>query len=64
MTKVPMEDELLKLAAERQGVPLDVLMALLDLETEFGNLTVPGAKAEFSRQVARILDEGSGRAAV
>ena len=63
MANVPMEDELLKLAAEKHGVPRKVLVALLALEEEFSNLTTPSAKGDFSREVARILDEASGEVA-
>ena len=63
MANVAMEDELLKRAAEEHGVPVKVLMALLALEQEFSNLTTPSAKGDFSREVARILDEASGAAA-
>ena len=64
MANVSTEDELLKLAAEKHALPLKVLMALLELEGEFSNLTTPSAKGDFSREVARILDEASGGVAV
>lgn len=63
MANVAMEDELLELAAAKHGVPLNVLVALLALEDEFANLTTPSAKGDFSREVARILDEASREAA-
>lgn len=64
MTNVPMEDGLLQIAAEKHNVPLDVLVSLLDLETEFANLTMPGAKGDFARKIAEILDAGSERTAL
>lgn len=64
MSKIPMNDELLTLAASKHGVPLEILVSLLELETEFGNRTSPTAKNEFSREVWRILDEGAARTAV
>ena len=54
--------ELIKLAAERFEVPAEVLIALLDLEDSFQNFSVFGAKAEFTRRVSTILDEGSSKA--
>lgn len=64
MSKMPINDELLKLAAAKHRVPLDVLVSLLELEEEFGSRTSPSAKNEFSRQVWRILDEGAAKTAV
>jgi hypothetical protein len=61
MTKVPMDDGLLEIAATKHNVPLDVLVELLALEAEFGNLTTPAVKGEFSRKIAEILDAGSER---
>jgi hypothetical protein len=60
MTDGQGEGELINGSAERFGVPVDVLTALLALEEEFENFHLFGAKAEFSRQVAKILDEASG----
>lgn len=54
--------ELIQLAAERFGVPVEVLIALLDLEDSFQNFSVFGAKAEFTRRVNTILDDGSSKA--
>lgn len=56
------EHELISRAAAQYGVPTEVLTALLALEGAFENFSVFGKKAEFARQVARILDEGSGGA--
>lgn len=56
------ENELINIAATHHGVPADVLMALLELETQFENFSVFGSKVDFSRQVAKILDEASGKA--
>jgi hypothetical protein len=56
------DQELLNLAAERFGVPVDVLTALLELEDSFPNFSVFGAKAEFTRRVNAILDLGSSKA--
>jgi hypothetical protein len=64
MSKMPMNDELLKITAAKHGVSLAVLVSLLELEEEFGNRTSPSAKGEFSRQVWRILDEGAAQTAV
>jgi membrane-bound lytic murein transglycosylase B len=64
MANVLKADELLKLAAEQHGVSPEILLALLELEGEFGNLTAPGAKGDFSREVARILDAASAGATV
>jgi hypothetical protein len=54
--------ELIQLSAERFGVPVEVLIALLDLEDSFQNFSVFGAKAEFNRRVNTILDDGSSKA--
>jgi hypothetical protein len=56
------DQELVNLAAERFGVPADVINALLDLEDSFQNFSVFGAKAEFARRVNTILDVGSSKA--
>lgn len=61
MTDEQAENELVNLSAARFGVPLDVLESLLSLERNFDNFSVFGAKTEFSRQVARILDEASNQ---
>ena len=49
-------DELLARCAEQNGVAPDVVVALMNLKEEFADFTVWGAKAEFARRVARILD--------
>jgi membrane-bound lytic murein transglycosylase B len=64
MANVSMDDGLLEIAAAEHGVPLEVLVALLALETEFGNLTAPGAKGDFAREIAEILDAGAERTAL
>ena len=63
MTDGQTEVELINSSAVRFGIKVDVLTALLALEDEFENFHVFGAKAEFSRQVAKILDEASGHPA-
>jgi membrane-bound lytic murein transglycosylase B len=64
MTNVPMDDGLLQIAAEKHDVPFDILVALLALEAEFGDLTTPGARGEFATNIAEILDAGAERIAV
>lgn len=61
MTDSQGESELIDRSATHHGVPIDTLTALLALEKEFENFSVFGIKAEFSRRVARILDETSAR---
>lgn len=53
--------DLVAKAALRNGVQPDVLEALLALESTFANFSVFGSKAEFSRQVARIVDKAAGQ---
>lgn len=62
MTDAQDDDELMSLAAAGVGVPVEVLTSLLALEDSFQNFSVFGAKAEFSRQVTAILDDGSNKA--
>lgn len=62
MTDGQNDIELINLAAERFAVPTEVLSALLALEDSFQNFSVFGVKAEFSRQVTAILDDGSNKA--
>ncbi len=64
MTNVPMDDELLEAAARKNRVPIDVLVALLTLEKEFGNATTPGSKGDFAIKVGEILDAGAARDSV
>ncbi|MDB0573529.1 hypothetical protein LBW59_22530 [Ralstonia solanacearum] len=53
--------ELVAKAARQQGVAPEVLEKLLALESSFPSMAVYGAKVDFSRQVARILDEAAGQ---
>jgi hypothetical protein len=53
--------DLIAKAAERNGVAPALLEKLLALEATFASFTVYGAKADFSRQVAHILDEAAGQ---
>lgn len=62
MTNISIDDGLLKIAGDKHDVPLEVLVALLALESEFGNLTTPALKGEFARKIAEILDASSDRA--
>ena len=48
-------------AAEKNGVAVTLLEKLLALESTFTSFTVYGAKADFSRRVAKILDEAAGQ---
>lgn len=43
-------------AAQRNAVSPDMLEALLALETEFPDFTIPGERTKFGRRVAEILD--------
>ncbi|WP_186132740.1 hypothetical protein [Burkholderia gladioli] len=58
------DDELLHQASFRNLVPSDLIAELLALAPKFENLSAYGAKVNFSRAVAHILDaavnEGSG----
>lgn len=62
MTESHDDAELIHFSADRFGVPADVLTALLALEDSFQNFSAFGAKAEFSRRIATILDNGSSKA--
>jgi hypothetical protein len=57
MTDDQFEIELINQSAARHNVPADALEKLLALEASFENFSVFGSKADFTRQVARILDE-------
>lgn len=48
-------------SATHNGVQPDVLEALLALESTFANFSGSGSKAEFSRQIARIVDQAAGQ---
>jgi hypothetical protein len=61
MTDALDDAELMSLAAADAGVPAEILGQLLELEDSFQSFSVFGAKAEFSRQVTKILDEGSNK---
>ena len=61
MTNVSMDDGLLEAAARKHEVPLDVLVALLTLEKEFGNAATAAAKGEFAIKIGEILDAGAAR---
>lgn len=61
MTDEQDKKELIDNSATRYAVPPGVLTSLLSLERDFENFSSIGAKAEFSRQVARILDEASAK---
>jgi len=56
-------DELIARCASQNGVSADVLHALLALEVEFPDFTAWGSKSEFSRRVARLLDQAAHAAA-
>lgn len=43
-------------AADRNGIGHGTLQALLALEGEFPDFTVPGKRTEFGRRVTQILD--------
>lgn len=53
--------ELITKAAEQYGVAPALLEQLLALERNFTNFTLYGARADFARQVARILEEAAGQ---
>lgn len=53
--------ELIAKAARQNGVAPELLEKLLALESTFTSFTVYGAKADFARQVARILEEAAGQ---
>lgn len=53
------KEELIAIAAADSHVPVDVIRRLLALEAEFDDFTVYGTKAQFSRAVARILDDAT-----
>ncbi|WP_143136682.1 hypothetical protein [Burkholderia ubonensis] len=54
-------DGLVAQSAEANGVEPDVLLALLELDQTFSSFAVYGSRAEFSRQVAHILDAAAGQ---
>lgn len=58
------KEELLAFAAADSQVPVTVLRQLLELEADYSDLTIYGAKAQFSRAVAQILDEAASLAAL
>jgi hypothetical protein len=62
MTDALDDVELMSLAAADVGVPVEILTSLLALEDSFQNFSVFGAKADFSRQIAAILDDGANKA--
>jgi len=43
-------------AAEREGVDASLLQALLELEQEFPDLTVPGERTRLGRRVTELLN--------
>ena len=51
--------DLLDQAAAQEGVSVAVLRGLLDLEPAFPDLNVYGAKTEFGRRVAEILNQAA-----
>jgi len=53
--------DLIAKAAERNGVAPALLEKLLALEATFASFTVYGAKADFSRRVASILDDAAAQ---
>jgi hypothetical protein len=50
-------------AANKNGIAPELLEQLLNLEAEFTNFTLYGAKTDFSRRVAKILDEAAAKGA-
>lgn len=62
MTTSQEDVELIERAATRYGVPAEALSALLALEETFQNFSVFGAKADFSRQITKLLDDASSKA--
>jgi hypothetical protein len=56
--------DLIAKAAAQNGVATVVLQRLLALESNFANFTSYGAKADFSRKVAEILDEATGQSSL
>jgi hypothetical protein len=56
--------DLIAKAAAQNGVATAVLQKLLALESTFANFTSYGAKADFSRRVADILDEAAGQSSL
>lgn len=43
-------------AAGREDVPPELLAALLDLEHEFPDLTIPGERTRLTRRITEILN--------
>jgi hypothetical protein len=43
--------------AHECGLPPSVLESLLALESSYANFAAPGARADFARQVARIVED-------
>lgn len=63
MTTSQDDIEIIERAAQRFGVPAEILLALLALEDSFQNFSVFGAKADFSRRITALLDDASSKAA-
>ena len=63
MTNSHDDVEIIERAAQRFGVPVEILSALLALEDSFQNFSVFGAKADFSRRITTLLDDASSKAA-
>lgn len=53
--------DLISKAAKQHGVSPELLRKLLALESKFTNFEVWGAKTDFARQVAKILEEAMGQ---
>ena len=49
-------------AADRNGIAQETLAALLALEDEFPDFTVPGERTKFGRRVAQIVDAAANEA--
>lgn len=55
-------DDLIARCAQQNDVSPEVVRKLIALEAAFPDFTVWGSKAEFSRQVARLLDAATTEA--
>lgn len=56
-------DEIVTRAAAAAGVPADVLLELLGLESEFRDFSIQGVKTAFAGRVADILERAAEDAA-
>ncbi|WP_349312740.1 hypothetical protein [Brevundimonas subvibrioides] len=61
MTDTTVMTALVRRAADQAGVSPEALQALLALEADFPDFTVPGERHRFSRQVGEILDRAAAK---